>query len=152
MGARKKLPSDQQLKKWLDAGYSHEEIRTEAVEISGEEISLSSISSACSRAGLTYRVRYEKHIPWRRISVDHNSAYQLTMLRIASRLERGLDVRKINVQRFENWKQQLEEDGVVVHYEYNSPAGFYYVKARQGIDNDLIRELDQVDKEEPGLL
>lgn len=148
MGARKKLPSDQQLKMWLDAGYSHEQIQEEAMALTGEEISLSSVSSACSRAGLTYRVRYESHIPWRRISVDHNSAYQLTMLRLASRIDRGLEVRPINEKRLDNWKAQLKDEGMVVHYEYNSPEGFFYVKAREGIDLGLIRELSESESKE----
>jgi hypothetical protein len=139
MSAKRKLPSDSTLKKWLDEGLDHEQIRQRAMKETGESITLSSVSSALSRAGLTYRVRYDTHIPWRRISVDHNHAYQLSMLRLASRIDRGLPVRKVDERRLQNWIEQLKADGVVVHYEYESPDGFYYVKARPGIDTGLIR-------------
>jgi hypothetical protein len=147
MSAKRKLPSDSVLAKWLDEGLNHEQIRARAMEITGEDITLSSVSSALSRAGLTYRVRYDTHIPWRRISVDHNHAYQLSMLRLASRIERGLPVRAVDEKRLNNWIEQLKADGVVVHYEYESPDGFYYCKARPGIDTDLIRVPDEkIDK------
>ena len=140
MPARRKLPSDSTMKKWLEDGLDHEQIRLRSEEETGEEITLSSVSSALSRAGLTYRVRYSTYIPWKRISTDHNHSYQLSMLRLASRLERDLPVRKVDEKRLENWIEQLKADGVVVHYEYDSPEGFYYVKARTNIDNGLIRK------------
>jgi len=143
MPARRKLPSDAQLKTWVEDNKSHEEIRIMSEDLAGEQISLSSVSSAMSRAGLTYRVRYqETYIPWPRIALDHNWAYQLQMLRLASRLERGLDVKPLEKGRLDNWIESMKLQDVVVMYEYNSVDGFYYVPRRAGKDLGLIREIE----------
>ena len=139
MPAKRKMPSDSTLQKWLDEGLNHEEIQARILEREGEEVALSSISSHLSRVGLTHRVRYNEFIPWGKISVDHNHCYQLVQLRIGARISKGLPVRDSDRRRFEAWEDQLRAQGAVVHYEYNSPEGFYYVPARAGIDTGLVR-------------
>jgi hypothetical protein len=140
MPARRKMPSDSTLEKWLEEGLSHKGIQERIKQQTGEEVALSTVSGHLSRIGLANRVRYDEFIPWGRISLDHNHAYQLTMLRIGARLKKGLPVRPLDKNRFEDWAAQLKEKGVVVHYEYDSPDGFYYVPARKGVDNGLVRE------------
>lgn len=139
MPAKRKLPSDSTLEKWLDEGLSHEEIQQRILKETGEEVKLSSISSHLSRVGLTNRLRYDDYIPWGKIAVDHNHAYQLVMLRIGARMSKGLPVRDSDRRRFEAWSDQLRSENAVVHYEYSSPEGFYYCKARPGIDTGLVR-------------
>jgi len=143
MSARRKLPPNSQLKTWMDDNKSHEEIRVLAEEMTGETISLSSVSSAISRAGYSYRPRNESFIPWPKIAVDHNWAYQLVMLRLAARLQREQEVKPLDRKRLENWTATLKDQGLVVMYKYNSVDGFYYVPARPGIDLGLIREIDK---------
>lgn len=142
MPAKRKMPSDSTLEKWIAEGLDHKAIQRRIEEQEGIEVALSTISGHLSRIGLTNRVRYDDFIPWGRISVDHNHAYQLTMLRTGARLAKGLPVRPLDRQRFEAWAEQLRENNVVVHYEINSPDGFYYVPARAGIDKGLIRVPD----------
>jgi len=38
------------------------------------------------------------------------------------------------------WLSGLERDGVVVHYDPETPQGWSYVLPREGIDKDLIRQ------------
>lgn len=140
MPAKRKMPSDSTLEKWLGEGLDHRGIQRRIFEQDGVEVALSTISGHLSRVGLTNRIRYDEFIPWGRIALDHNHAYQLTMLRTGARLSKGLPVRALDKQRFEDWAAQLKEAGVVVHYEYDSPDGFYYVPARAGIDKGLVRE------------
>lgn len=142
MPAKRKMPSDSTLEKWIAEGLDHKAIQRRIEEQDGIEVALSTISGHLSRIGLTNRVRYDDFIPWGRISVDHNHAYQLTMLRTGARLAKGLPVRPLDQQRFEAWAAQLKENHVVVHYELDSPDGFYYVPARAGIDTGLIRVPD----------
>lgn len=140
MPGRRKMPSDSILEKWVEEGLDHEQIQQRIKDEFQEEVALSTVSGHLSRIGLTDRVKYDDYIPWPRISVDHNHAYQLSMLRIAARLDRGLLVRDVDRRRFEKWAAELRERGVVVHYEYDSPDGFYYVAAREGVDDGLIRK------------
>lgn len=146
MPAKRKMPSDSILERWVEEGLDHHQIKDRILRETGEEVALSSISGHLSRVGLTNRVRYEEYIPWGRISVDHNHAYQLVMLRIGARIGEGKEVRPVDRTRFENWAAQLKEAGVVVHYQYNSPEGFYYVKARPKIDTGLVRVPDKPKK------
>lgn len=143
MPAKRKMPSDSVLERWVEEGLDHHQIQDRIKRETGEDVALSSVSGHLSRIGLTNRVRYDDYIPWGRISVDHNHAYQLTMLRIGARIEAGKDVRPMDRNRFENWAAQLKESGAVVHYEYDSPEGFYYVKARPGKDTGLVRVPDK---------
>ena len=142
MPGRRKMPSDSILEKWVEEGLDHDQIRQRIKDEFNEEVALSTVSGHLSRIGLTDRVKYDDVIPWPRISIDHNHAYQLTMLRIAARMERGLPVRDVDRRRFERWAAELREQNLVVHYEYNSPDGFYYVAAREGVDDGFVRKPD----------
>ena len=142
MPGRRKMPSDSILEKWVEEGLDHDQIRQRIKDEFNEEVALSTVSGHLSRIGLTDRVKYDDVIPWARISIDHNHAYQLTMLRIAARMVRGLPVRDVDRRRFERWAAELRERNLVVHYEYNSPDGFYYVAAREGVDDGFVRKPD----------
>lgn len=139
----RKLPSESILRKWVEVeGLSHGEIVDRIREETGQEVSRSSVSAALSRAGFTHRVRYDDEIPWPRISVDHNTAFPLFMLRTQARINRGLPVKPRDAERLEEWKKELTEKKLVVHYEPRSPQGFFYVEARPGVDTGLVRVPD----------
>lgn len=142
MAGKRKMPSDSILEKWVEEGLDHEQIQQRIRDEFHEEVALSTVSGHLSRIGLTNRIKYDDFVPWPRISIDHNHAYQLSQLRTAARLSRGLPVRGVDRSRYERWAEELKQRGLVVHYEYNSPDGFYYVAARPGIDDGLIRKPD----------
>ncbi len=146
MPAKRKMPSDSILERWVDEGLDHHQIQERIKRETGEDVALSSVSGHLSRIGLTNRVRYDEFIPWGRISVDHNHAFQLTMLRIGARLEAGKEVRPVDLNRYQNWVAHMQEAGAVVHYEYDSPEGFYYVARRPKIDTGLVRVPDKPKK------
>lgn len=144
----RKLPSESILRKWVEVeGLTHAEIVDRIREESGHEVSRSSVSAALSRAGYTHRVRYDDEIPWPKISVDHNASFPLFMLRTQARINRGLPVKKRDKARLEEWKQELRNEGLVVHYEPRSPEGWFYVKARPGIDTGLVRVPDGTERQ-----
>lgn len=139
----RKLPSESILRKWVEVeGLTHAEIVDRIKEETGEEVSRSSVSAALSRAGYTRRVRYDAEIPWPKISVDHNASFPLFMLRTQARINRGLPVKGRDRSRLEEWKKELKDKGLVVHYEPRSPEGWFYVPARPGIDTGLVRVPD----------
>lgn len=149
MSARRKLPSESIMAGWVRDGMTHEEIAKRISEEIGEPVSRTSVSGALSRAGYTNRLRYDDYIPWSPVALRHNGAYQLTMLRIGARLNADHDgVGKVTAgekKRFEKWAQELKDKGLVVHYDYNTPDGFFYVP-RRAQDTGLVRIPDEVAK------
>lgn len=144
MGAKRKMPSDAILAKWVEEGLDHKQMQQRIKEQFKENVALSSVSGALSRAGLTNRIRYDDFIPWGRIALEHNHSYQLHHLRIAARLDKGLPVRDGDKRRFEAWRDEMKAKGVVVHYDYDSEQGWFYTPARSGIDTGLIRVPDEM--------
>ena len=132
MAPYRKLPDRNTLERWLDEGLTHKDIIDRIFEETGETVTLSTVSGGLSRLGLTDRVRYDDLIPWGRISVDHNSAYQLIQLRIGARVARGLPVTDLQKKRYEAWCAELDEKNLSVTYVLDSPEGFYYVARRDG--------------------
>ena len=108
-GSVPQVATKNELEKMLDEGLTHQQIVERIAEETGEIVSLSTVSSGLSRMGLTDRVRYDDFIPWGRISVDHNTAYQLQMLRIGARLNKDLTVDEKAKGRYERWVSELEE-------------------------------------------
>lgn len=139
----RKLPSESILRKWVEVeGLTHGEIVDRIEQETGERVSRSSVSAALSRAGYTRRVRYDEEIPWPRISADHNTGFQIFMLRTQARINRGLPVKARDKERLDEWKKEMKTKGLVVHYEPRSPEGWFYTKARPGIDTGLVRVPD----------
>ncbi|AGM12052.1 immunity repressor [Streptomyces phage Godpower] len=91
------------------------------------------------RRGLPRRiVRDDDLIPWL-IKEEHRWLYPLAMLRVEARLRAGAKVSELELSRVTNWKQMLEEEGAVVHYDPDTEDGFFYVP-RQPSDDDIIHK------------
>lgn len=140
MAATRKLPSDRELEKMLDLGLTHQEIADQVSQQIGEPVTRAAVSVAVSRAGLAdRRKRYDEMIPWR-VKVAHQSSYDLWMLRIAARLDRGVAVTDEERGRFDRWKARLDDEDLVVDYDSKEETGFIYRPRRAGLDGGLIRE------------
>ncbi|AOQ27079.1 immunity repressor [Streptomyces phage Brataylor] len=91
------------------------------------------------RRGLPRRiVRDDDLIPWL-IKEEHRWLYPLAMLRVEARLRAGAKVSELELSRVTNWKQMLEEEGAVVHYDPDTEDGFFYVPRQPG-DEDIIHK------------
>jgi hypothetical protein len=126
----------------VDRGMTHQQIADKVSSDEGVAVSREAVSAALSRAGMTNRVRYEDEIPWR-VKVEHQGSYDLWMLRLAARVDRGLGVSKTEARRLQVWKDRLNRNGAVIHYEPESEEGFWPVHREAGIDLGLIREPDR---------
>lgn len=127
MPAIRILPSDSILAKWrVEEGLTLRQIQSR-IRDTGVEVSVGSIASALSRAGLTDRKRYEEEIPWNPIKIEHNKHYALVMLRLLGRRRAGNDMSQEDSDRLDSWLDKLEEQQATVTYVYDSPDGFYYV-------------------------
>lgn len=127
MPARRVLPDNQTLHRWVELGMTHQDIADEVEKLTGEKVSRSTVSAALSRAGLSRQTaRYEDEIPWR-VKVEHVTQYPARMLRLLGRRRAKLDLSEHEAERLDSWLGHLKEMGAVVGY--CPDVGFLYVEA-----------------------
>lgn len=138
----KPAPDTETLKRLYARGLSYEEIAEELYRLTGYETNARNlgvyISRNRERLGLPLRrPRYDELIPWQ-IHPRHVAHYDLRMLRLQGRLDRGWSIDPEWAEKLEQWKRRLAElDGVVAYY-WHDPQGFYWVPRRDG-DGQFIR-------------
>lgn len=118
---------------------THAEIAEHVYKTTGVKVGRSTVSAALSRAGLTNRVRYSDALPWDRIKIEHNGHYAAQMLRAGARIESGQEVSGDLRDRYQSWKDRLDAEDAVVHYDPETSDGFFYVKRRKGMDKGMVR-------------
>lgn len=141
MAAPRLLPPISTLVAWRDEGLTHADMVQRIYERDGVVVARSTVSAALSRSGKTNPVRYES-IPdsWRPISLKHQGAYDLMMLRTLGRVAEGKPLPRETRDRLEAWKKNLRDDDCVVAYIRESEYGFYRVKRRPGhLDREYTR-------------
>jgi len=142
MPAKRLVPSDSILEKWVDEGLTHQQMVDRVMETEHVEVSKSAIAAALSRAGLTNRVRYDKYIPWTPIRPDHARAYPLSMLRFLARRDHKLPLTAEQSDRLDSWLERLDRENAVVDYVYDDPDGFVYRRRKKGdLKNPPIRPI-----------
>ena len=125
--ARRILPDNATLKRWVELGMTHKEIAEEVARLTGETVSRSSVSAALHRAGLSKSTaRYSDELPWR-VHLEHMTAYPARMLRLLGRRRAGLSLTQYEDDRLDSWLETLKERGLVV--AYSPDRGFLYVEA-----------------------
>lgn len=150
MSAPRYLPSDSTLRKWrIDEGLTLKQIAQRVKDTEGYDVTVGSVASALSRAGIVNRKRYDDVIPWRRIKTAHNKEYALVMLRLLARRRNGDELDRDLNGRLDNWLFKLEESNAVVLYKYNSQDGFYYVPRRPEDPKDIPVRMPPVSTETP---
>ncbi|NUK43204.1 hypothetical protein HRW13_20545 [Streptomyces lunaelactis] len=91
------------------------------------------------REGIDRRnTRSDNLLPWK-LKEEHRHLYPAMMLRTEGRLRAGKTVAETKAKKLASWKQSLEQDNLVVHYDPDTEEGFFYVPREQQ-DTDLIRE------------
>ena len=105
----------------------------------GVHLQPSAISMAKRRYGLNVREAHVDLLPWL-VHEDHRGLYAAKMLRLEGRRRRGDTISDDQLRYLENWKRKMQDDGTVVHYEYDTEEGWFYVPRRPKIDKDLIRD------------
>ena len=87
-------------------------------------------------------------LPWL-VRKEHRGAHHQRMLRLESTLRQGGEVDERNRRLLESWKKQLKAEDAVVHYQPDTPQGWFLVPRRPGVDTDLIRVPDPEDESVP---
>lgn len=143
MPAPRILPDDAELIQMVKRGMTQQEIADEAFKRTGVRVTRAAVSAALIRAGQPpQRPRYPDLLPWR-VKAKHDGHYALKMLRVEGRIRDGKPVTDRELKRLEAWKETLQANKAVVHYDPDTEEGFYYVQARPGVDRDLIRVPEQ---------
>lgn len=130
-----------EIKKKVAQGWTHQEIADWASEKMGTRISRSTVSVALHRMGETTLIRYEREIPWK-VRDIHARKYHAGMLRLQARLDRGQKLNEGDLRRVTAWRNALERDNAVIHYEPDTDVGWWKITRRKGIDKWWIREPD----------
>lgn len=151
MPAKRLLPDNRTLKRWVDKGLTHQQIADEVERTTGFHVSRSTVSAALSRAGLIehQRFRYDAEIPWR-VKVEHLTQYPVRMLRLLGRKRAGVALSEDEEQRLESWLATMKERHLVV--AYSEHVGFLYVDADErgdGAQGIPIRRRPIMKKELP---
>ena len=125
MARARLVPSEQELKRMLERGFTHDDIVAHVWETERKRVHRSTVSAAISRAGLSQpQNRYVQEIPWR-VNGRHLRDYQPRMLRLLGRRRSGETLNDLEESRLNNWLQMLEADNSVVAYD--PEVGFGYV-------------------------
>lgn len=136
MPAPRVLPPNDELKRCVDLGMTHQQIVDYVAEKYGVKVSRSSVSAALSRAGLTERegMRYKDELPWK-VRGEHLTQYQARMLRLLGRRRAEMELTDEEESRLDAWLESLDEREIVVAYAPDD-GGFIYVDADEIGDGD----------------
>lgn len=126
MPAPRLLPSNDELRRLVDQGYTHQQIAQHILDTTGTRVSRSTVSVALSRAGLTREtMRYREELPWK-VKTEHLTQYQARMLRLLGRRRQGVDLTDDEDSRLDAWLDDLKANDWVVAYAPDND-GFIYV-------------------------
>jgi hypothetical protein len=138
-----KIQDESEIIRWFEQGKTYQWMSDEYMRKYGLDVHMTMFSNFRRRRGLDGRkVRDTELIPWK-VKAEHRFASAVTHLRQEARRRAGVPLTPDVEQRLNVWIANLKEDGLVVHYDPELEFGFVYVPAREGIDNDLIREPDR---------
>jgi hypothetical protein len=137
MGAQKL--DDREVERLLRAGKTQQEVVL-IYRARGVDIAQSTISQAISTGRIDVNTnRHKGGIPWKLLP-QHRHSHAARMLRTQARLDAGLEVGPSLRGQVESWRQGLDEEGAVIHYDPATPEGFWRVDRREGIDTWWVRD------------
>lgn len=78
-------------------------------------------------------------VPWK-LKPEHRYLSPARMLRIQARYDQGLPLSETLEKQRERWIAGLMLDNTVIHYDPETPEGFWRFPRREGIDTWYVRE------------
>lgn len=137
-----KIQDEAEVLRWFDEGRPYIWMVEEYARKYNIATTLTMWGNFRRRRGIPKRiVRDDNLIPWL-VEEQHRWAYPVAMLRTEARRRGGAELTETDESRLKAWKDRLEAEDLVVHYDPNTDSGFFYVDRRPGVDLDLIREPD----------
>ncbi|ATI18893.1 immunity repressor [Streptomyces phage Animus] len=137
--AKRKIQDEQEVIRWFEEGKTYQWMIDEYKRKYNIDTVASMWGNFRRRRGLDRRItRDDDLIPWF-VKEEHRWKYPVAMLRVEARLRDGQELSETDKARLESWKEMLEEEKAVVHYDPDTEDGFFYVP-REASDTDLIRK------------
>ncbi|OKI45121.1 hypothetical protein [Micromonospora sp. CB01531] len=135
-----KIVNEQEAVRWIEEGKTYKWIVEEYKRKYGIDTAPSLWGNLRRKHGIDPRiVRNDDLLPWE-IKEEHRWLFPPQMLRAEARRRAGKSIGPEDDKvRLENFLKRLKDDNLVVHYDPDTPEGFFYVPAREGIDTDLVR-------------
>ena len=135
-----KIQNEQEVVRWFEEGRTYRWMCEEYLRKYNLQVQPSMFGNFRNRRGLPRRyVRNDDLIPWA-VKEQHRWEYPVMMLRLEARKRGGMTISEDNEGRLRAWHRHMEETGTVLHYDPDTPEGWFYVPRRTGIDKDVIRE------------
>lgn len=128
MPAERRTPSDRELERYLERGFTHRQIADDWRRRSNFDVKPKSISAAISRAGLaSERPRHARTLPWKvadRPGFRHARRREAQLLRALGRRLNGEQLEHRLDRKLDVWLDELRKlDSVVVYAPWH-PKGF----------------------------
>ena len=139
-------PDKSQLKLYLAQGLTHQQIVDQWFADSGVRLSRSTVSMAVARHELDSanpRPSYPHELPWV-VAEEHRYHPDARMLRLEGRSRAGGKLNPDQKRALDNWKQELEEQDAVVHYERDTDEGFFWIPRQPEHGDDLVDRTNAV--------
>lgn len=143
---RAALIPESKVRRLVHDGLGNEEIRRRLLEEDHVQVTAAAISVFRSRHDLPAAPgRYSELLPWR-VKREHNQAHAAKMLRTESRVRNGEELTDpLLLNRHKSFMRRLKDADAVVHYDPETPQGFWLVPRRYGadgtpVDRDVIRD------------
>lgn len=141
-----KIVDDDEVRRWFDEGKSYPEMQQLYREKYNIETGQTMWGNYARRKKLKRRTVWDPSlIPWS-VPPQHRTRLAYALLTQEARLRAGESITPNFQKRLESWKQKLAAKDLVVHYEPEVPPYFHLVPRRKGIDKDLVRVPDEVDR------
>lgn len=120
-------PDKTTLRRYLEQGMTHDEIRIEWERVSGHRVTRQGIAAAAVRHGLAgTKPRYPEHVPWR-LKEEHTRAYPARMLRLLGRRDTGGSLNDKEAKLLDSWLASMAENDLIVAYDPDDEQGLHYV-------------------------
>lgn len=140
--AKRKIQDEQEVIRWFEEGKTYGWMIEEYKRKYGIDTVPSMWGNFRRRRGLDRRIaRDDDLIPWE-VKEEHRWLYPVAMLRVEARRRQGFTLTEADIARLESWKETLEEEDAVVHYDPDTEEGFFYVRREDG-DDDYIHKPKQ---------
>lgn len=137
--AKRKIQDEQEVIRWFEEGRTYAWMTEQYKKKYGIDTGSSMWGNFRRRRGLDRRItRDDDLIPWF-VKEEHRWKYPVAMLRVEARVRDNQEVSETDLARLTSWKEMLEEENAVVHYDPDTEDGFFYVPREPG-DTDIIRK------------
>ncbi|MEV0437799.1 hypothetical protein AB0I84_00715 [Streptomyces spectabilis] len=136
MGAKKIVDEDEVIQ-WFFEGKTYAWMIETYKEKYNTETTKAMWSTFRRRKKLPRRnVRNAELIPWK-VEEEHRYEYPVMMLRAEGRRRAGKKLTETDEKRLTSWKKELRAKGLVVHYDPETPDGWFLIPRTED-DDELI--------------